>query len=91
MFQLLIDLSNVSPTRGSKQGTAGSVPQIIPSGSPLDLTLAFAARKRRAPVLDNVEVETTYRVVGVNTSTSAEWRHAFAGARGFQPRPCRTL
>jgi hypothetical protein len=36
---VVIDLSNVSPTRGSKQGTAGSVPQIIPSGSPLDLSL----------------------------------------------------
>ena len=36
---VVIDLSNASPTRGSKQGTAGSVPQIIPSDSPLDLTL----------------------------------------------------
>jgi hypothetical protein len=36
---VVIDLSNVSPTRGSKQGTAGSVPQVIPSGSPLDLSL----------------------------------------------------
>ena len=36
---VIIDLTNVSPTRGSKQGTSGSVPQIIPSGSPLDLSL----------------------------------------------------
>jgi hypothetical protein len=36
---VLIDLSNSSPTRGSTQGTAVSVPQIIPSGSSLDLTL----------------------------------------------------
>lgn len=36
---VVIDLSNVSPTRGSKQGTAGSVPQVIPSDSRLDLTL----------------------------------------------------
>ncbi len=35
----LIDLSNASPTRGSIHGTAGSVPQIILSDSPLDLTL----------------------------------------------------
>jgi hypothetical protein len=36
---VVIDLSNASPTRGSKQGTAGSVPQVIPSDSRLDLTL----------------------------------------------------
>ena len=34
-----IDLTNVSPTRGSKHGPGGSVPQIIPSVSPLDLSL----------------------------------------------------
>lgn len=36
---VVIDLSNVSPTRGSNQGATRSVPQVIPSGSPLDLTL----------------------------------------------------
>ncbi len=36
---VVIDLSNLSPTRGSKQGTEGSVPQLIPSGSRLDLSL----------------------------------------------------
>jgi hypothetical protein len=36
---VLIDLSNVSRTRGSKHGPGGSVVQIIPSGSPLDLSL----------------------------------------------------
>jgi len=36
---VLIDLSNVSPTRGSKRGRGGSVAQMIPSGSPLDLTV----------------------------------------------------
>ena len=36
---VVIDLSNLSPTRGSKQSTTGSVLHIIPSGSPLDLTL----------------------------------------------------
>ncbi len=36
---VLVDLSTASPTRGSKQGTARSVPQIIPAGAPLDLTL----------------------------------------------------
>ena len=36
---VVIDLSNASPTRGSKQGTAGSIPQVIPSDSRLDLTL----------------------------------------------------
>jgi hypothetical protein len=36
---VLIDLSSTSPTRGSKQSTARSVPQIIPSGSPVALSL----------------------------------------------------
>lgn len=36
---VLIDLSRTSPTRGSKQGAARPVPQIIPSGSPVSLTL----------------------------------------------------
>ena len=36
---VLIDLSGASPTRGSTQGTARSVPQIIPSGSPVALCL----------------------------------------------------
>ena len=36
---VLIDLSNASPTRGSKQSTARSVPQVVPSGSPLALSL----------------------------------------------------
>ena len=36
---VVIDLSNVSPTRGSKQSAAVSVPQRIPSGSMLDLSL----------------------------------------------------
>jgi hypothetical protein len=36
---VVIDLTNVSPTRGSKQVPGGSVPQIIPSRSLLDLSL----------------------------------------------------
>ncbi len=36
---VVIDLSNVSPKRGSKQGVTGPVPLIIPSGSTLDLSL----------------------------------------------------
>jgi hypothetical protein len=36
---VVIDLTNMSPTRGSKQDPGSSVPQIIPSGSPLDLSL----------------------------------------------------
>ncbi len=36
---VLIDLSSASPTRGSKQGTARSVPQVIPSGTPVALSL----------------------------------------------------
>jgi hypothetical protein len=36
---VLIDLSSASPTRGSKQGAARSVPQMIPSGSPVALSL----------------------------------------------------
>jgi hypothetical protein len=36
---VLIDLSNASPTRGSKQSTARSFAQIIPSGSPVALSL----------------------------------------------------
>ena len=36
---VLIDLSSASPTRGSKQSTARAVPQIIPSGSPVALSL----------------------------------------------------
>jgi hypothetical protein len=36
---VLIDLSNASPTRGAKQSTARSVPQVIPSGSPVALSL----------------------------------------------------
>lgn len=36
---VLIDLSSGSPTRGSKQSTARSVPQVIPSGSPVALSL----------------------------------------------------
>ncbi len=36
---VLIDFSNASPTRGSKQSTARSVPQVIPSGSPVALSL----------------------------------------------------
>jgi hypothetical protein len=35
----VIDLSNAAPTRGTEQGTAGAVSQIIPWGPPLDLTL----------------------------------------------------
>jgi hypothetical protein len=35
----VIDFTNASPTRGSKQGPGGSASQIIPSGSPLDLSL----------------------------------------------------
>lgn len=36
---ILIDLSSASPTRGSKPSTARAVPQIIPSGSPVALSL----------------------------------------------------
>ena len=36
---VLIDLSDTSPTRGSKHGATRPVPQIIPSGSPVSLTL----------------------------------------------------
>jgi hypothetical protein len=36
---VLIDLSSSSPTRGSKQSPARAVPQIIPSGSPVALSL----------------------------------------------------
>jgi hypothetical protein len=36
---VLIDLSNASPTRGSKQTTARPIPQVIPSGSPVALSL----------------------------------------------------
>jgi len=36
---VVIDLSNVSPTRGTEQGTAHRAAQIIPSGSPVDLSL----------------------------------------------------
>ena len=36
---VLIDLSGASPTRGSKQRATRPVPQIIPSGSPVSLTL----------------------------------------------------
>jgi hypothetical protein len=43
-----IDLSSASPTRGSKQSTARSVPQVIPSGSPvvLSLRLPLASEER---------------------------------------------
>ena len=36
---VLIDLSGTSPTRGSKQSGTRPVPQVIPSGSPVSLTL----------------------------------------------------
>jgi len=36
---VVIDLSNMSATRGSKQRPSSSVPQVIPSDSPLDLSL----------------------------------------------------
>src|SRR5271157_2571466 len=36
---VLIDFSNASPTRGSKKSTARPVPQVIPSGSPVSLSL----------------------------------------------------
>ena len=36
---VLIDLSNASPTRGSRQATARPIPQMIPSGSPVALSL----------------------------------------------------
>jgi len=38
---VLVDLSGASPTRGSKQRASGPVPQIIPSGSPVALTLCL--------------------------------------------------
>ena len=36
---VLIDFSNASPTRGSRQATARPIPQMIPSGSPVALSL----------------------------------------------------
>jgi hypothetical protein len=36
---VLIDLSNASPTRGSKQSATRSIPQVIPSNSPVALSL----------------------------------------------------
>ena len=36
---VLIDFSNASPTRGSRQATARTIPQVIPSGSPVALSL----------------------------------------------------
>ncbi len=36
---VLIDFSSASPTRGSKQSATRSVPQVIPSGSPVALSL----------------------------------------------------
>ena len=36
---VLIDLSNASPTRGSKQSAKPSVPQVVPSSSPVALSL----------------------------------------------------
>ena len=70
---VLIDLSNASPTRGSKQSTARSVP----AGHPFWLTRgsepAFAAWKRRAPLPDNSEVRAKHRVVGVNASAARKW------------------
>lgn len=46
---VLIDLSSASPTRGSKQSTARSVPQMIPCGSPvaLSLRLPLGSEQRR--------------------------------------------
>jgi hypothetical protein len=46
---VLIDLSSSSPTRGSKRGTARSVPQTIPSGSlvTLNLRLPLGTEERR--------------------------------------------
>jgi hypothetical protein len=36
---VLVDLSNASPTRGSKQNTVPPVPQVIPSSSPVAMSL----------------------------------------------------
>ena len=36
---VLIDLSNASPTRGPNEGTTRPVPQTIPAGSPVSLSL----------------------------------------------------
>ena len=88
---VVIDLSNVSPDARLQTKRRRLCPAKNPLGFNVRFELAFAAWKRRAPVLDNIEVKATYRVVGVNASTPPKWRHAFAGARGFQPRPCRTL
>jgi hypothetical protein len=46
---VLIDLSNASPTRGSKPSTSRSVPQIIPAHSPvaLNLRLPLGSEERR--------------------------------------------
>jgi len=48
---VVIDLSNVSPTRGSNQGTTRNVPQRIPSASPLDLTLRLPLGSEERPYL----------------------------------------
>lgn len=47
---VVIDLSQVSPTRGPNQGTARNV-QIIPSASPLDLTLRLPLGSEERPYL----------------------------------------
>ncbi len=46
---VLIDLSTASPTRGSKQSAARPVPQVIPSSSPvaLSLRLPLGSEERR--------------------------------------------
>lgn len=46
---VVIDLSNMSPIRGSKQRPGSSVPQIIPSDSPLDLSLLLPLGSEERP------------------------------------------
>src|SRR5205807_1878623 len=48
---VVIDLSNVPPTRGSKPGTTRNVLQIIPTASPLDLTLRLPLGSEERPYL----------------------------------------
>ena len=70
---VLIDLSSASPTRGSKQSTARSVPQVIPSGSPVALSLRLPLGSEERLYLITLTVRTKHRVVGVNASAARKW------------------
>jgi hypothetical protein len=48
---VLIDLSSASPTRGSNQNSTHFVPQIIPSGSPVALSLRLPLGSEERPYL----------------------------------------